>query len=226
VTESFGLVATIDSASWPGIPERELRVVVGFDPKMTMFDAAAWSASPAPLGDWQRGSFTQLSQSTVELQFVSVTGAPAQVVGVDLPPIPFRAFVGERAEDLLRVSLTAVGNACASEAVASAPIALDSICGLSVRLFEFTGSPFVLKQNRPNPAAEETTIDFTLSMESDARLELFGPDGRLVRVLVDARMIAGDYSVPVDLRGLSSGFYYYRLTSGPFVSIRHMQIAQ
>jgi hypothetical protein len=91
---------------------------------------------------------------------------------------------------------------------------------------EFTGPTYVLKQNNPNPVGSKTEISFALGMEAATTLELFGADGRRVGVLVDETLAAGEHSVTLDARDLSSGLYYYRLTSGPFSAIRHMLVTK
>jgi hypothetical protein len=224
--EAFPLAVRIDSALWRDALETEIALVVEYSPSMIMFDSTSWATAALEVGPWRRGAAKLLGPGKVELHYVTSGDAPLPISGVSLPTAPFRAFIGERDHDTLRVTMTAVGNTCAPPALAASSVALDSICGLSVRLFEYTGSPFVLRQNRPNPVAGRTQIDFTLSTEADARLELFGPDGRLVRVLVDAMLPAGDYSIPLDVRQLASGLYFYRLTSGTFTAMRQMQVSQ
>jgi hypothetical protein len=224
--EVFELSVRVDTAVWTDVAERELAVVVEFDPSMILFDAEAWGTATSIGSPWQRGAATIVEPGRIELQYLSAAGVPLPISGVTLPGVPFKAFIGRSERDSLRVTMTAVGNTCATPAVAAAGVALDSICGLSVRLFEYTGSPFILRQNRPNPVKERTEILFTVSMEAPTRLELFAADGRLVRVLVDAVLIAGDYTIPVDVHEMPSGPYYYRLTSGSFSAMRQMQVSQ
>lgn len=224
--ETFELAVTVDSAAWPFLQEQEVSAIIEFDPSMTVFDDAAWSGGGDMTGPWRRGAVRRMSPGKMEVTFTSATGKPLPLLGMPLPTIPFKSYIGERERDSLRVRLTAVGNTCAMPALAGAAISLDSICGLSVRLFEFTGEAFALRQNRPNPVHDRTDILFTLGMEASTRLELFAPDGRLVRVLIDEPLAAGDYTIAVDVTDIASGQYYYRLTSGPFSAIRQMQISQ
>lgn len=50
----------------------------------------------------------------------------------------------------------------------------------------------------PNPSRGMTNIGFSLARESDVRLEIYGPDGRLVRRLVAERLGAGQHRVDWD----------------------------
>jgi hypothetical protein len=63
-------------------------------------------------------------------------------------------------------------------------------------------------------------------MEAATTLEVFSNDGKLVETLINQQLPAGDYTIPLNVREFPSGLYYYRLTSGPFSSIRHMLVTK
>jgi len=76
-----------------------------------------------------------------------------------------------------------------------------------------------LSQNLPNPFHTDTGISYTLPMESDVMLRVYGVTGRLVRTLVDGRQPAGYWTVvwdgrDDDGRAVSSGVYFYSLEAG------------
>ncbi len=70
-----------------------------------------------------------------------------------------------------------------------------------------------LFQNYPNPFNPATTISFNLEKTSKIKLEVFSVEGRLIQTLVDARFNSGAHSVRFDASSLSSGIYFYRLSS-------------
>jgi hypothetical protein len=79
--------------------------------------------------------------------------------------------------------------------------------------------PLVLYQNRPNPFGGPTEIDFSLTEGGPVSLRVYDVAGRLVRVLTDAVLAAGEYTEPwdgLDSNGsrAASGVYFYRLTVG------------
>jgi hypothetical protein len=87
--------------------------------------------------------------------------------------------------------------------------------------------PIALHQNVPNPFNPQTKISFRLADESPVRLEIFDLTGRRVRVLADGIRAAGEHSVIWDGRDgagspVSSGSYFYRLTSDDEVISRKM----
>lgn len=85
----------------------------------------------------------------------------------------------------------------------------------------------VLEQNQPNPFNPSTTIRFTLPSRGAATLAIYDTEGRLVRMLLDDVVPAGTTAVQWDGRNnagatVTSGVYFYRLTSGKFTASRKM----
>ena len=79
----------------------------------------------------------------------------------------------------------------------------------------------MLMQNYPNPFNPTTTLDYELPKAADVTIKVFDVLGREVRVLVHDHKAAGRYSVIFDAQGLSSGVYFYRLTTSTgFTSIK------
>ena len=70
---------------------------------------------------------------------------------------------------------------------------------------------FSLGTNYPNPFNPSTTIPFALLKDQTVSLKVYDLRGHLVRTLVDRELTAGDYAVPFQAEGLSSGRYMYEL---------------
>lgn len=83
---------------------------------------------------------------------------------------------------------------------------------------------FTLSQNYPNPFNPTTTIDFSLPKREKIRLEVFNILGQKVVTLVDKELSAGSHKAEFDSGGLSSGIYFYRLTSGNNVISKKMNL--
>ncbi len=82
----------------------------------------------------------------------------------------------------------------------------------------------VLKPPAPNPFNPRTTISFALPAAAPCRMVVYGADGRLVRVLVDARLEAGTHDIVWDGRDArgrmaAAGTYVLRLLAGDAVAI-------
>lgn len=81
---------------------------------------------------------------------------------------------------------------------------------------------FSLKQNYPNPFNSTTTIEFTLPKRSNVTLIIFDVLGNQVSRVIDKIMSAGTYSVKFDGSNVSSGVYFYQLTSGDRVHVKKL----
>jgi hypothetical protein len=72
---------------------------------------------------------------------------------------------------------------------------------------------FTLAQNYPNPFNPATRIAFTLAKATNVKLEVFDLLGRRVATLIDESRTAGEYTVDFNASRLTSGVYFYRLTT-------------
>ncbi|MEO8168131.1 MAG: right-handed parallel beta-helix repeat-containing protein [bacterium] len=77
-----------------------------------------------------------------------------------------------------------------------------------------------LYQNYPNPFNPSTTIRFDLTRPEFAELKVFDLLGRELRTLVSSTLTAGIHSVVFEANDLASGVYFYRLSTGEFVSTK------
>ncbi|HTP79745.1 MAG TPA: CHRD domain-containing protein [Bacteroidota bacterium] len=73
---------------------------------------------------------------------------------------------------------------------------------------------FRLEQNYPNPFNPTTAISYQLSAVGNVSLRVFDLLGREVAELVHERQSPGTYTVTFDAEKISSGIYFYRLTTG------------
>ena len=80
-------------------------------------------------------------------------------------------------------------------------------------LSDLLPNEFVLNQNYPNPFNPSTTIQFGLAERSITKLEVFNILGESVSKAVDESLDAGFYNFKIDMQGLASGMYFYRLTA-------------
>ncbi len=81
---------------------------------------------------------------------------------------------------------------------------------------------FKLLQNYPNPFNPSTTIGFILPKGSDVSLDVYSITGQKVATLLSGQLSQGYHDVQFDASALSTGIYYYRLTSEMGVQTRSM----
>jgi len=83
-----------------------------------------------------------------------------------------------------------------------------------------------LEQNFPNPFNPTTTISFALKDAGFTTLIVYDVMGRKVAEPVNRYLEAGVYKFEFDAFNLSSGVYFYKITSGKFTSIKKMILIQ
>jgi hypothetical protein len=97
---------------------------------------------------------------------------------------------------------------------------------LSVRGAGTLPEAYTLEQNYPNPFNPSTTISFSLPHASNVSLKVFDILGQEVATLVNGDITAGTHEVQFDVKGLASGTYMYRLTSGDFTQVKKMMVVK
>ncbi|NOZ62234.1 MAG: T9SS type A sorting domain-containing protein, partial [Calditrichaeota bacterium] len=86
---------------------------------------------------------------------------------------------------------------------------------------------FRLFQNYPNPFNSETNIRFEAPVAGTVQLEIFSPDGSLIRQYEFSPSAPGKFSLSWDGRDahnriVGSGIYFYRIRSGAFSATKRM----
>jgi hypothetical protein len=81
---------------------------------------------------------------------------------------------------------------------------------------------FALYQNYPNPFNPTTTIKYAIAKAGVVTLEVYNILGQRIAQLVNQQQKAGSYEVVFDASRLSSGVYFYKITSGDFSDTKKM----
>jgi flagellar hook assembly protein FlgD len=86
---------------------------------------------------------------------------------------------------------------------------------------------FSLSQNYPNPFNPSTKINYTLGKDSKVSLKIYDINGKEVANLIDANQSSGNHTVTFDGKNLSSGTYFYTLsTDNGYTKTLRMTIAK
>jgi uncharacterized protein (DUF1501 family) len=100
------------------------------------------------------------------------------------------------------------------------PLIKGQVCGMpSVSL---NG---VLISNYPNPFASQTTIKY-ITAGGHTLVHVMDATGKMIRKLVEAEMLPGEYTVSFNGSMLPSGVYYARLQNGSVSQVRSMLIVR
>lgn len=81
---------------------------------------------------------------------------------------------------------------------------------------------FILHQNYPNPFNPVTKIKFDIPVSSFVTLRIYDASGREIASLVNENLDAGSYQTEWSASGMSSGVYFYTLTSDNYRSTKSM----
>ncbi len=81
---------------------------------------------------------------------------------------------------------------------------------------------FTLEQNYPNPFNPTTNIKFSIPENGLVSLKVYNVLGEVVADLLNKELVAGNHSVDFNAANLTSGIYFYTLTSGNLVSTKKM----
>ena len=96
-----------------------------------------------------------------------------------------------------------------------------------VKVIDKVPQEFSLSQNYPNPFNPTTTIEYSVpnvetSKDLSVQLKVFNVLGQEVATLINGIKLPGQHNVKFDSSNLSSGIYFYRLTSGNFSATKKM----
>ncbi|MCP5062368.1 MAG: T9SS type A sorting domain-containing protein [Ignavibacteriae bacterium] len=75
---------------------------------------------------------------------------------------------------------------------------------------------FALFQNYPNPFNPTTTISYQIPKDGSVTLKIYDALGKEITTLVNGEKLRGKYSITFDASNLTSGIYFYSLTTGSF----------
>jgi hypothetical protein len=81
---------------------------------------------------------------------------------------------------------------------------------------------YSLRQNYPNPFNSITTISYSIKQDGLVLLKVYDVLGKEVAILVNEEKQPGVYEVNFNASELSSGIYFYKITSGNFTGVRKM----
>ncbi|MCC6395904.1 MAG: DUF362 domain-containing protein [Bacteroidetes bacterium] len=106
----------------------------------------------------------------------------------------------------------------------TAPVTIERDFG--VLRIEESAAPlrFELCQNTPNPFNPTTVISYTLAERATVTIDVYDLLGRALRSLVNETKEAGTYRVTLNVDGLASGMYVYRMVAGKFHDAKTMVV--
>jgi hypothetical protein len=83
-------------------------------------------------------------------------------------------------------------------------------------------SDYSLQQNYPNPFNPSTVIKYQIPQSNFVNISVYDILGNKVSTLVNEVKAAGNYEQKFDASRLTSGIYFYRISSGSFIETKKM----
>ena len=81
-----------------------------------------------------------------------------------------------------------------------------------------------LHQNYPNPFNAETNISYNLAEAGNVSVKVYDISGRLVATLADGYQESGEHVANWDASQVSSGVYFYKLTTADYTATKKMHL--
>ncbi|KAA3615242.1 MAG: T9SS C-terminal target domain-containing protein [Calditrichaeota bacterium] len=83
---------------------------------------------------------------------------------------------------------------------------------------------YKVNQNYPNPFNPETFISYQIPIKTKVELSIYNILGQKIKTLVNQKQSAGKHKIKFDASGLSSGVYFYKLTTIDFTQSKKMLV--
>ncbi len=83
---------------------------------------------------------------------------------------------------------------------------------------------YALGQNYPNPFNPSTKIKYSVPQNGLVSIVVYDLTGQEVALLLNEVKEAGNYEINFDASQLSSGVYFYKMTSNNFSQVKKMSI--
>jgi hypothetical protein len=84
----------------------------------------------------------------------------------------------------------------------------------------------VLNQNYPNPFNPTTVISFALPNAMDVNISIYNSLGQKVKELINGNVSEGNHSVKMNALDLTSGLYFYRITTPEYSKTMKMMLVK
>jgi hypothetical protein len=93
---------------------------------------------------------------------------------------------------------------------------------VGIKQINETAESYNLSQNYPNPFNPSTKIQFSIAKAGNVKLTVYDILGKEVNILVNEYKSQGTYAVDFEAPHLSSGVYFYKISTGTFSDVKKM----
>lgn len=93
-------------------------------------------------------------------------------------------------------------------------------------VLKMSGSQFTLKDITPNPIIESTKIEFGVGFEVNVKIDILDMKGELIETLINYILPPGYFEAILNTAKTRSGFYFVKMTAGPYSEIKKILIVK
>lgn len=168
---------------------------------------------------------TALLATEADELFLSVTGWPHPGVhrSTDYGETWTDLSTGLAETDVVALALTPDGRLVAGTQ-RSGILRLSRVATSSDGEIPNEASPLTIDGNYPNPFRDRTTISVSLPEDADVEVVLYDVLGRTVKEVSYGRMAGGSQHLSLEVPGLPSGAYLYRVVAGGVEAVGRMVV--
>lgn len=144
--------------------------------------------------------------------------------------IYFNTFLGDEISSRIDFLSPRFGDGICSRVLlpnaTSGNVVLDSLCGLSFKLFNGGNGIFQLGEVSPNPTNSRIILNFEIAFPIFTSLRVFNSYGVEVIKVFDGILEPKVYNIEIPLFGLPPGVYFVRMQAGLFHDVKHFVVSE
>jgi hypothetical protein len=212
------VINSLEGEPLPG----EIGFALRYNPHILRLDSLSLAGTILEGGSIER---SEIRGGEVRATLASPPGVGVSHPGV-LVNLAFTGFLGDTIFSDLPFELTIPEGPCREVLTSPGRVAIDSVCGLSLRLIMRDTGSYALDQSEPNPADKRARISFSLGLDGPATLAIYDASGAEIDRPIDGYLPAGSFTVEWDASRWPAGLYYYRLTAGEWSALKRMVIVR
>jgi len=105
-------------------------------------------------------------------------------------------------------------------------VKVKQVCFSAGRIVQIGGNQFAMSSPTPNPSNTSATVQYSTGITVSTSFELVDKMGNLVYSFSTTVNPSGTYELQLDASTLSSGLYYLRMVSGPYMAVQLLSVVK
>lgn len=205
---------------------KNFQTVLSFDSTIMRYDNRELIGTAAEGADV---NIVQLTSGSLEIKINNKTD---YFKSVDtLISLQFRTYLGEviTTELSFSKSTTKFGDGLCDDVlnidgnIENGVFSLDSVCGLQYKT-KVAPRGITILNISPNPASDAIDLEFSLTKDSQCKIEIYDSKGQLIKLLAKRDFVAGLNKLSYDTSNLQNGIYFIKISSSESIAEKSLLI--